>query len=79
MWNYFSTVNYETVYHGVKKIVTTSKFYLIEALAGKIASDLLKSNQIEKVTVRIRKPNAPLKGVLDYVEVEVIRCKGDMA
>jgi dihydroneopterin aldolase len=32
---------------------------------------LLEFHQIESVTVRLRKPHPPVKGVVDFVEVEI--------
>ena len=56
------TVNYVAVYNAVKEFVLGKKFYLLEALAGEIAKDLLKMfPQVKEVTVRVRKPNAPSK------------------
>jgi len=66
------TVNYNDVYQLVEKTVTTRKYYLIEALAGEIGQQLLDQfPSLQQVTVCVRKPNAPIKGVLDYVEVEI--------
>lgn len=70
--NLKQTVNYETVYGLVQKIVTAKKYFLIEALANTIAKGILESfDRVESVTVRVRKPHPPVKGVVDYVEVEV--------
>jgi dihydroneopterin aldolase len=50
------------------------KYYLIEALASKIADELLKKfERIDKIVVRIRKNNPPLGGVVDCVEIEVVK------
>ncbi|MGE5314096.1 MAG: dihydroneopterin aldolase [Acidobacteriota bacterium] len=66
------TVNYEKAYGVVKKTVTEKKFYLIEALAHQIGQALLREfPAVERVTVRVRKPGAPVHGVLDTVEVEI--------
>jgi dihydroneopterin aldolase len=66
------TVNYERVYDCVKTLVVNRKYFLIEALAGTIAHELLKNFRlIERAVVRVRKPGAPIKGVIDYVEVEL--------
>lgn len=73
------TINYESVYKTVDKCVKKEKFYLIEALANSIASDILNDNRIDSIMVRVRKPHAPVKGVLDTVEVEIVRTQSDYA
>ena len=55
------------------------KYYLIEALASKIADELLRNFvKIEKVNVRVRKNNPPLGGVVDCVEVEVEKSRSEL-
>lgn len=73
------TINYENVYKLVNNIVTESKFHLIEALAGKILSTIFNVFPIDIACVRVRKPNAPVKGVLDCVEVEITRTREEMS
>lgn len=66
------TVDYEKVYSFVQSTILEKKYYLLEALAMKIARGLLWNfNALDEVTVRLRKPHPPVKGVVDYVEVEV--------
>lgn len=66
------TVDYEEVYTVIRTIVTSKKYYLIEALANTIAHGILERfPTTDVVTVRIRKPHPPVKGVVDHVEVEV--------
>ncbi len=68
------TVNYEAVYATVRTIVTAKKYFLVEALANSIASGLLKEyGGVKEVTVKVRKPHPPVKGVVDYIEVEVTK------
>lgn len=68
------TINYNEVYSLIEQIVTGQKYYLIEALAGEIVKRIFHQFQtIHKVIVSVRKPNAPIKGVLDYVEVQIER------
>ena len=71
------TVNYERIYKTVNACVSKDKFYLIEALASSIAKDILINYPINSIKVRVRKPHAPVKGVLDTVEVELNRSKED--
>ena len=56
----------------IEKIVTGERRFLIEALAhaGRQGADpALPADQSAEITVR--KPNAPVPGVLDHVEVTV--------
>ena len=70
------TVDYEKVYSFIQSTVLEKRYYLLEALAHTIAMGLLRAfPMIEGVTVRVRKPHPPVKGVVDYVEVEVTRSR----
>lgn len=69
--NLKKTLDYEKAYAFIKEIVSSKKFFLIEALTSTIAKKILESfNMAEKVTVKVRKPSPPLGGVIDNVEVE---------
>ena len=72
------TISYEEIYQLVQDVVTHSKFHLIEALAGKLLRVIFNTYPVDLVLVRIRKPNAPVKGVLDTVEVEISRTREEM-
>jgi len=66
------TVDYEKVYASVQKTVLEKKYYLLEALGNTIAKKLLAEfPRISRVTVKVRKPHPPVKGVVDWVEVEI--------
>jgi len=67
------SVNYEEVFRLVKRIVSAKRYNLLEALAGEIASQLLASFPIEGITVRVKKPRAPLPGQFNWVAVEIHR------
>ena len=73
------TVDYEKIYKIVDSCIKKDKFYLIEALANSIAVDVLDNFPINSLLVRVRKPHAPVKGVLDTIEVELERKKEDYA
>ncbi len=72
------TISYEEVYHLVHNVVTQSRCYLIETLAGRILRKIFDQFPVDAVLVRIRKPSAPIKGVLDTVEVELARTREEM-
>ncbi|MET0358823.1 dihydroneopterin aldolase [Rhizobium sp. PP-WC-2G-219] len=66
------TVHYGIAFAEIEKIITGRRRYLIEALALEIAEMLCaRWPQIHRAKVSIRKPNAPVPGVLDYVAVTV--------
>jgi dihydroneopterin aldolase len=66
------TVHYGIAFTEIEKIITGRRRYLIEALALEVATTLCSVfPQIRRVKISIRKPNAPVPGVLDYVEVTV--------
>lgn len=74
--NLENTVNYAKVYDLVKGIVEGPPKKLIEAVAEAIASDLVRTFPgLEGVKVVVRKPEVPIPGILDHVEVEVYRGK----
>ncbi|MGB8818880.1 MAG: dihydroneopterin aldolase [Rhizobiaceae bacterium] len=67
------TVDYGKAFQVIEKIVTGERRFLIEALALGVARALRQRfPQIRRVEVTVRKPNAPVPGVLDYVEVTVV-------
>ena len=67
------TVNYESVYRLVESEVVNEKYHLLEALADKLARDILrKFEHALEVAVRIRKPSVPIAGSIDHVQIEVV-------
>lgn len=66
------TVDYGTAFQVIERIITGKRRFLIEALALETAKALCKEfPMIENAEITIRKPNAPVQGVLDYVEVTI--------
>lgn len=66
------TVNYEKVYSLMRSIVTGKKYYLIEALAHAIGGGIIDGfAPVHRAVVRVRKPGAPIHGVVDTIEVQV--------
>ncbi|AZO43147.1 dienelactone hydrolase [Mesorhizobium sp. Root695] len=67
------TVNYGIAFTVIEKIITGQRRFLIESLALEVARALTaRFPQIKKAEITVRKPNAPVPGVLDYVEVTVV-------
>ena len=73
------TLDYHKVYKLIYKIALEEKHYLIESLATKITNELLLNfKKLQKVCVRIRKNSPPLGGVVDCVEVEVVKDRKEL-
>jgi dihydroneopterin aldolase len=74
------TVDYGALYQRVAAVVTGRSFDLIEALAEAIAAEALAfsdASLVEAVEVSVRKPDAPIGGALDTVEVSITRRRGE--
>lgn len=70
------TVCYSTVFQVVQHIVKNERFKLIEALAETIAQELLNNfGQLQAVHLKVKKPEAPIEGIFDYVGVEIYRTR----
>ncbi|MBB4569819.1 dihydroneopterin aldolase [Rhizobium leucaenae] len=66
------TVNYGIAFSVIEEIVTGRRRYLIEALALDVAKELCRRfPSVRRAKIAVRKPNAPVPGVLDYVQVSV--------
>lgn len=68
------TVSYVDIYSLCRKIVEGKPFKLIEAVAEHIASQiLLDFPKIERVNVKVIKPDPPIQGHYQSVAVEITR------
>ena len=70
------TVDYATLAQQVADAVRTTRFDLIEALAGHIADLALADPSVEAVEVRVAKPEAPMQVDVDEVAVVLRRSQG---
>lgn len=66
-------VDYGAVTEAVVAIATAEPVDLIEHLADRIASDLVERFPIERVTVSVHKPQAPIRAAFGDVIVTVTR------
>ena len=67
------TVDYSKIYEIAQKTFSNYKFKLLETVAERMASEILKLNGVENITISVRKPHVPMNGFLDHVEVEIFR------
>ncbi len=69
------TVSYAEVYEVCKEIVEGTPFKLIEAVAEKIAQEILKTFQayVSGIRVEVIKPDPPIPGNYKEVSVEITR------
>lgn len=67
------TIDYGRVYAIVQRVMESTTFRLLEALAEAISHELLAEFEVVEVGVRIRKPAVKLGGPLDYAGVEIWR------
>ena len=74
-----NTVNYAKVYDVVSTVLTVARKYLIEAIAEKIADDLLWDfDSLRWVRVTVHKPTAPIDGIFSDVGVTILRRRKDL-
>jgi dihydroneopterin aldolase len=74
--DYRQTICYARMTEIAVSITTGQRFQLIEALAETIAAALLAEFPImEKITVRIDKPSAPIPATFANVSVEITRAR----
>jgi len=70
--DYKTVVDYGEAFSVIEKIVTGKRRYLIEALALEVAKAICVAFPVViETSITIRKPNAPVQGILDFVEVTV--------
>ena len=66
-------VNYPEVYDLVNGIVTGERFGLVESLADRLITAIQDTFGVNRLIVRVRKPNPPVPAQFDGIEVEVSR------
>lgn len=66
-----ATVDYKKVYGICRQIVEQDRVKLLETLANHLLDRILEAcPRVTKVEIVIKKPSAPVGGVLDYVALE---------
>ncbi len=71
-----TTVSYSAVIKTIRAVMTAQSDDLIERAAQRVADAILETYPlVEAVTVRLQKPDAPMKATFDYVAVEITRSR----
>lgn len=75
--NLEDTVNYAAVRKTIQRVFTGKKFDLIERAAQAVCDGVLAEHpQVQSITVTLKKPEAPMNAVFDYVAVEITESRG---
>lgn len=70
------TVDYRTVINLVQNLVKTSKFDLLERLAGAIANAILQQNDmVSQIQVIVIKPAAPIPDFNGKISIEITKTR----
>jgi dihydroneopterin aldolase len=73
------TIDYAKAYEVCRRIMEKDRVKLLETLCGRIMSAILfEFGRVARVEITIRKPSAPIPGVLDFVAVEAGRDRSDL-
>jgi 7,8-dihydroneopterin aldolase/epimerase/oxygenase len=68
-----ATFNYVGIYNIVKGVVEQKSFDLIEALTQALCEGISACYPLQKIMVRVRKPQPPAGGLMDSLEFEICR------
>ncbi len=70
--NLADTVNYAAVRKTVQRVFTGEKYDLIERAAQAVCDGILAEHpRVQAVGLTLKKPEAPMNAVFDYVAVEI--------
>lgn len=73
-----STVSYSDVIKFIKKNMLVKSFDLIETAADNLCEKILKNfPKILKIEIILKKPEAPINEIFDYVAVKVSKKRSD--
>ncbi len=72
------TIDYGAVYKVLSKAFVENSHNLIEGAAWHVMRALFKAFPAEEIAITVRKPSAPIEGIFDHVEVELIRSREEV-
>ena len=73
-----NAIDYRKVYSLAKEAFENYKFKLLETVAERIADQILESFKVNAVVIKVRKPNVPIKGFIDHIEIEIRRSRSEV-
>ena len=74
------TVSYAAVKKTVERVFAAAKYDLIERAAQVVCEAILREHEkVLSVRLRLKKPEAPMKGIFDYAAVTVTEKRGNHA
>jgi dihydroneopterin aldolase len=68
-------IDYRDVAHAVREVSDGHAYHLLEALAAGVADELLSRFPVERVRVRVRKPDVELDPPVEYSAATVERSR----
>jgi 7,8-dihydroneopterin aldolase/epimerase/oxygenase len=68
-------LDYRVVYARAQHVVETESHDLIERIAWRLMAEMFRTFPIQAVRVRVAKPEAPIGGLNQAVEVEIYRTR----
>lgn len=77
--NLENTVSYAKIIKTIRRVMDEAKYDLIERVAYRIIEQVFEEyGSVKVVTVRVRKPEAPISAEFDFVAVELTRTREEM-
>jgi 7,8-dihydroneopterin aldolase/epimerase/oxygenase len=67
------TLDYRSIITDIKKIVSTSKFSLVERLADELAGAILQYPPVSKVKLKLHKLHAPIQDFGGKITIELTK------
>ncbi|MES1913148.1 MAG: hypothetical protein MHM6MM_005366 [Cercozoa sp. M6MM] len=72
------TVSYADIWHVCENIVQNKCFNLVESVAEQCVRELFRTlPKVTEIQLRVRKPQVPLPGVVEYSGIEITRRRSD--
>jgi 7,8-dihydroneopterin aldolase/epimerase/oxygenase len=69
------TLDYRGVIADIKRIISTSKFALVERLADELVNTILHADRVQQVELKLHKPHAPIPDFGGKITIELTRRK----